>query len=359
MGGRTTGDYPRTLAGFYRQFPDDAACFDYLVETRLPGGFRCPGCGSGDAILLTERRTFACRSCRKHTSATAGTTLHKSKVPLHAWFQAAWLMTSLAPGISALQLSRQLGLRFATTWLLLHKLRRATVNPEREPLRGEIEMDDAWIGGAQAGLKGGHQRAGRNALQVVVAVERRSDTSLGRVRMGVIASDDAKTLGAFVAASIAPGSTVFSDAHRGYPADPAAYTHRPLSQRAMKRQTGKHTSAAPGVDRVISNLKTWLKGTHHGVGADHLDAYLDEFVFRFNRRHNRAAGFASLLGLTTEVPPTTASAISPFSAIAKRRGRSTGQTGLIHRNPPPPPEGAAPRRKRGAAGGVRRAPDGS
>jgi hypothetical protein len=89
--------------------------------------------------------------------------------------------------------------------------------------------------------------------------------------------------------------------------------------------------------------------SHHGVGADHLDAYLDEFVFRSNRRHNRAAGFASLLGLTTEVPPTTASVISPFSATAKRRGRSTGQTGLIHRNPPPPREGEAPRRERAAA----------
>ena len=346
MGARTRGDYPKTLVGFYRRFPDDAACFDYLVETRWPGGFRCPGCGSGDAILLAERHTFACRACRKHTSTTAGTTLHKSKVPLHAWFQAAWLMTSLAPGISALQLSRQLGLRFATTWLLLHKLRRATVNPEREPLGGDIEMDDAWIGGVQAGLKGGHQRAGRNALQVVVAVERRSDTSLGRVRMGVSSNDDAKTLRGFVIKSIGPGSTVYSDAHRGYPAALAqGYTHHPLSQLAMKRQTGKHTSAAPGVDRVISNLKTWLKGTHHGVGADHLDAYLDEFVFRFNRRHNRAAGFASLLGLTTEIGHTTAAAISPFSEAAKRRGRSTGQTGLIHRNPPPLPEGE-PRRRR-------------
>ncbi len=102
----------------------------------------------------------------------------------------------------------------------------------------------------------------------------------------------------------------------------------------MKRQTGTHTSAALGVDRVVSNLKTWLMGIHHGVGADHLDAYLDEFVFRCNRRHNRAAGFASLLGLTTEVPPATASVISPSSATAKRRGRSTGQTGLGHRNPP-------------------------
>ena len=114
----------------------------------------------------------------------------------------------------------------------------------------------------------------------------------------------------------------------------------------MKRQAGKHTSAAPGVDRVISNLKTWLRGTHHGVGADHLDAYLDEFAFRFDRRHNRAAEFASLLGLTIEVGHATAAAISPFSETAKRRGRSTGQTGLVHRNRPPLAEGEVTRRRR-------------
>ncbi|MFN8628849.1 MAG: IS1595 family transposase [Chloroflexota bacterium] len=354
MGARRTGDYPRTLSGFYRRFPDDEACLAYLIETRWPDAFRCPGCGSADHFLLARRRIFYCRKCRRHTSATAGTTMHGSKVALHAWFQAAWLMTSLAPGISALQLSRQLGLRFATAWLLLHKLRRATVNPERERLKGDVEMDDAWIGGAQAGLKGGHQRAGRTALQVIIAVERRSDASLGRARMAVIPNDDAKTIREFVTASIERGATVFSDAHTGYPGALAdGYTHRPLSQQAMKRKTGTHTSAAPGVDRVISNLKTWLMGTHHGVGADHLDAYLDEFVFRFNRRHNRAAGFASLLGLTTEVPPATAAVISPLSATAKRRGRSTGQTGLVHRNPPPPLPGAAPRRKavRNGAGG--------
>src|SRR5450759_879624 len=100
--------------------------------------------------------------------------------------------------------------------------------------------------------------------------------------MAVLPNDDAESIAAFVVANIAEGSVIYSDAHRGYPGvlDPARFTHRPLSQRAMKRATGRHTSAAPGVDRVLSNLKTWLRGTHHGVGADHLDAYLDEFVFR-------------------------------------------------------------------------------
>ncbi len=349
MGARKRGDYPKTLAGFYHRFPDDAACFGYLVETRWPDGFRCPRCGSDDALLLSERRVFVCRSCRRHTSATAGTTLHGSKVPLHAWFQAAWLMTSLKPGISALQLHHQLGLRFATAWLLLHKLRRATVNPERTPLRGDIEMDETWIGGAQAGLKGGHQLAGRNALRVVVSVERRDDTSLGRLRMAVMIHDTAESFAAFLRANIAEGATIYSDAHTSYPgALKGRYSHQSLSQSAMKRATGWHTSAAPGVDRVISNLKTWLRGTHHGVGADHLDAYLDEFVFRFNRRHNQAAGFAALLGLTTEVPPSTAWDITPRSpdGEAKRRGRATGQTGLVHRNPPPLAEGEKTRRRR-------------
>ena len=168
--------------------------------------------------------------------------------------------------------------------------------------------------------------------------------------MAVLPNDDAQSIAAFVAANIAEGSVIYSDAHRGYPgALKGRYTHKPLSQRAMKRATGRHTSAAPGVDRVLSNLKTWLWGTHKGVGSDHLDAYLDEFTFRFNRRHNQAAGFATLLGLTTTVTHATAADITsmPREGEAKRRGRSTGQTGAVHRNPPLPPKGEkAPRRRR-------------
>lgn len=143
MGGRKPGDYPRTLPEFYRRFPDDAACLRYLVETRWPDGFRCPRCGSDSARLLDGRRVWQCRSCRKQTSATAGTVLHRSKLPLMTWFAAAYLMTSLKPGISALQLQSQLGLtRLATAWALLHKLRAAMVNPDRSRLSGTVEVDE-------------------------------------------------------------------------------------------------------------------------------------------------------------------------------------------------------------------------
>lgn len=310
MGGRKAGDYPRTLAEFFRRFSDDAACLRYLVDTRWPDGFRCPACGSDNARLIETRRVWQCRPCRKQTSATAGTVLHRSKLPLTTWFTAAYLMTSLKPGISALQLQGQLGLtRVATAWALLHKLRAAMVNPDRSPLAGTVEVDETWIGGKQAGLKGGRQRKGRNALEVVVAVERR-EKSLGRLRMEIIPDDGSETLYDFIKRNVAPGSTIVSDAWQGYSGiEPEVYTHVSISQSAQKRAGGE-SSAVPGVDRVISNMKTWLRGTHHGVGADHLDAYLDEFVFRFNRRYFPMAGFATLLGLGASQPPTTRPAAS-------------------------------------------------
>jgi len=329
MGGRKRGDFPRTLPEFYRRFSNEEACLRYLVETRWPDGFRCPACGSDNSHLLTTRRVWQCRGCRKQTSATAGTILHRTRLPLTAWFSAAYLMTSHKPGISALQLQRQLGLAsFGTTWALLHKLRRAMVNPDRRKLTGTVEVDETWVGGKQAGLKGGRQRLGRKALLVAVAVER-GDKTLGRLRLEVIPAASQETLGDFVARNIEPGSTVVSDAWTGYEAlDPNAYTHEAISQAAMKRQ-GLEPDAVPGVHRVISNLKTWLRGTHHGVGADHLDYYLNEFVFRFNRRFYPMAGFATLLDLGTVQPPTPiAEILSPLSPESKsrRKGRSTGLT---------------------------------
>jgi transposase-like protein len=255
MGGRRPGDYPKTIAEFHRRFPDDEACLRYLVETRWPDGFRCPGCGSANARLLTTRRLWQCRACRRQTSATAGTVLHRTRLPLTAWFSAAYLMTSLKPGISALQLQRQLGLvSFGTTWVLLHKLRRAMVNPDRRKLAGSVEVDETWIGGKQAGLKGGRQRRGRKALLVAVAVERR-EKALGRLRLEVVPDASQLTLGDFIARNVEPGSTIISDAWPGYDAlDPTSYTHLSLSQAAMKR-AGVEPDAVPGVHRVISNLE--------------------------------------------------------------------------------------------------------
>ncbi len=323
------GDYPHTLGEFFRRFPDDDACLRYLVETRWPGGFCCPRCGGSDAHLLTTRRLWVCRACRHHTSATAGTVLHRTRLPLTTWFAAAYLVASLKPGISALQLQAQLGLsRYETAWLLLHKLRRAMVNPDRSRLAGTVEVDETWVGGAQVGLKGGRQRKGRKALLVAVAVERRTKT-LGRLRLEVIPDDTAATLGGFVVRNVEPRATVVSDAWSGYTGLAAKdYTHQSLSQAAMKR-AGLEGDAVPGLHRVVSNLKTWLQGTHHGVGADHLDAYLQEFVFRFNRRLYPMAGFATLLGLGTALPPTTGDAVrGPLlpGLGARRRGRATGLT---------------------------------
>lgn len=323
------GDYPRTLGEFFRRFPDDDACLCYLVETRWPGGFCCPRCGGSDAHLLTTRRLWVCRACRHQTSATAGTVLHRTRLPLTTWFAAAYLVASLKPGISALQLQAQLGLsRYETAWLLLHKLRRAMVNPDRSRLSGTVEVDETWVGGAQAGLKGGRQRKGRKALLVAVVVERRTK-ALGRLRLEVVADDTASTLGGFVVRNVEPRSTVVSDAWPGYTGLAAKdYTHESLSQAAMKR-AGLEGDAVPGVHRVVSNLKTWLQGTHHGVGADHLDYYLNEFVFRFNRRFYPMAGFATLLGLGAALPPTTGDDIrGPLlpGLGARRRGRATGLT---------------------------------
>lgn len=185
MGARTRGDYPRTLAEFQRRFSDEESCLRYLVETRWPDGFRCPRCRSDDARLLSTRRLWQCRWCRRQTSVTAKTVLHRTRLPLTTWFAAAYLVSSLKPGISALQLGQQLDLRYETAWVLLHKLRRAMVNPDRTKLAGTIEVDETWIGGKQAGLKGGRQRRDRKALLVAIAVER-GEKALGRLRLEVV-----------------------------------------------------------------------------------------------------------------------------------------------------------------------------
>jgi transposase-like protein len=343
VGGRAAGDYPRSLPEFFRRFPDDEACLRYLVETRWPDGFQCPACGATEATFLAARRLWQCRACRRQSSATAGTVLHRSHLPLTAWFTAAFLMAGHKPGVSALQLQHLLGLpSFHPAWTMLQKLRRAMVNPDRSPLSGEVEVDETWVGGKQAGLKGGRQRKDRKALLVVVAVERRSD-ALGRLRLEVIPDASQATLRDFITRNVAPGSTIVSDAWTGYGGLAALdYTHRPLNQSAAKRAGGEG-DAVPGVHRVISNLKTWLRGTHHGVGADHLDAYLDEFVFRFNRRRRPFAGFATLLGLGSAHRPVPASAIvAPFGRPTGARGRATGQSSRRWASPAPSPDPAVP-----------------
>jgi transposase-like protein len=292
-------DFPRSIVEFQRRFPDDAACLEYLAASRWPDGYRCPACGGKRAWVLTRRHLWQCAACGHQASVRAGTVLHRTRLPLSLWFWAAYLVSTHTPGISALQLRRQLGIgRYETAWMMLHKLRRGMVAREREPLKHEVEVDEFFLGGYEQGLRGGRQR-GSKAL-VAAAVEVRGEGS-GRLRLRVAPDASAETLGGFVSAAVAPGAIVHTDGWAGYADLPErGYAHRPRSQRAHPDE-----HLLPRVHRAISNLKSWLRGTHRGVSPDHLQVYLDEYVFRFNRRGTPMAAFQTLLGLGADHQPTT------------------------------------------------------
>ena len=249
---------------------------------------------------MPARLLWRCRACGHDTSVTAGTVLHRTRTPLTQWFWAAYLVTTQTPGFSALQLQRQLGIgRYETAWALLHKLRRAMVRPDRERLKEKVEVDETYIGGPEAGLKGGRQLV--NKALVVAAVEVRGRAS-GRVRLQVVPDASAPSLTGFVAANVERGAVVVTDGWGGYaPLRGMGYRHRPKTQGAPERAA----KILPRVHRIFGNLQTWLRGTHHGVGNQHLQVYLDEFTFRFNRRRTPMAAFQTLLGLATLHGPTT------------------------------------------------------
>lgn len=294
MGGYPS--FPRTLAEFQEAFPTDAACLDYLIRVRWPEGFECPRCGHRFAWSL-GRKLFRCRRCRLEASVTAGTVMHGTRLPLRHWFWAAHLMSTLTPGISALQLQRQIGLKsYRTALSLCRRLRRAMVNPLREPLCGVVEVDEALVGGPRRGKFG----RGSTKPLVAVAVENRGDHT-GRVRLALIPDASQASLHAFVRRHIAPGSQVNTDDWDSYKGLGAyGYQHRPRVQGDPARAA----KILHWVHRVIGNLKTWLRGTHHGrVERGYLQSYLEEFTFRYNRRRSREHSFLSLLVMATRISP--------------------------------------------------------
>jgi transposase-like protein len=289
--------FPQNLHEFRRQFATEEACEQYLTACRWPDGFVCPCCSHRRAYVVANRR-WQCAECRHQVSLTAGTILHNTKTPLTQWFWAAYLMTTDKRGVSALWIQRQLGLRrYETAWMMLHKLRRAMVNAAREPLHGDIEVDDTWVGGPQAGIRGSRQLKDRRAVPVLVAVERRNDRS-GRIRLVVLPDFTATTMSTIVKAHVAAGSTLYTDGLGAFAGLKAAgYSHIALKQPLRSALRKGAASVVPLADRVVGNLQNWLIGTHHGVSRPQLQAYLDEFVFRHNRRRQPMAAFQTLLGL--------------------------------------------------------------
>ena len=266
-------------------FNTNEACRAYLARLRWPDGFRCPGCGD-DRSWPVREVLLECAGCGCQTSVTAGTIFQDTRTPLPVWFRAMWWVTTQKNGASALGLQRVLGLKkYETAWTWLHKLRRAMVRPGRELLSGRVEVDETYLGGLEEGILG-RQRA-KKALIVVAAQE--DGNGIGRIRMRQIADASADSLRTFLVSAIEPGTVIHTDGWRGYSSATAqGFVH---SVTKLKKYMEPASELLPRVHRVISLLKRWLMGTHQGaVSHKHLDYYLDEFTFRFNRRRSQSRG---------------------------------------------------------------------
>ena len=278
--------YPRTMQEFDTWFLSEEACINFLVRLRWPEGFRCPACGSPKG-WATARGNIRCSKCQRQTSPIAGTIFEGTRKPLRTWFQAMWYVTSQKFGGSALGLKRILGLgSYQTAWSWLHKMRRAMVRPGRDRLRGRVEVDETYVGGEEKGVRG--RQTEKKAI-VVIAVEVHSPKGFGRVRMRQVPDLSSPSLTEFVCYAVEPGSTVLTDGWPGYSQlKKHGYSHEVFVLSA----TGNPAHVVlPGVHRIASLLKRWLLGTHQGaVRGKHLDYYLDEYTFRFNRRSSKARG---------------------------------------------------------------------
>jgi transposase-like protein len=292
-------DYPRTLMELEKRFSTDQACREYLFALRWPHGFVCPRCG-GQAAWAMTRGLWLCGHCRHQASVTAGTIFQDSRLPLTLWFRAMWYVTSQKNGVSALGVQRVLGLgSYQTAWAWLHKLRRAMVRPGRERLSGTVEVDETYWGTEEEGVIG---RQTEEKALVIVAAQEDGPRKIGRIRLRSIPNLTKATLHGFIAENIEPGSEVRTDglpAYRGL----AGYRHEPV----VVTGSGKTADELlPRVHTVISLVKRWLLGTHQGaVSHQHLDYYLDEYTFRFNRRNSASRGklFYRLVQQAVQIQP--------------------------------------------------------
>lgn len=326
--------FPTSLPEFQKVFPTDAACADYLEKLRWPTGFVCPDCGKpGEPYRFIARPSvLRCRQCKFNTSLLSGTVMQSTHTPLSIWFWGGYLVATQTPGQSALQFQRQLGLsRYETAFQILHKLRSGMVRPERDRIGGEhlVELDECWIGGRTRGEGAGvhHLATVVGAVEVRLrkdgearAAKYRQDHDggmplkklvyAGRLRLQVVEGATVEELVPFIMGNILKGSAVRTDGNRAYLGLPSlGYTHDPLTVAGNPEKVEAHL---PMIHLVFSNLKTWILGTHHGaIAQHHLQAYLNEYVFRFNRRFYPMTAFNSVLGLASRsVPPTYAALYS-------------------------------------------------
>jgi transposase-like protein len=312
-------DLPGDLPSFLERFGSDAQCRAYLFGARWPDGFRCAGCGHDHAWAHKARLIYECAACGKQHSLLAGTIFEQTKTGLARWFLAIFLVTSSKGGISAMALKRQMGFgSYQTAWSWLHKIRRAMVRPERTRLSERVEADETYVGGPKPG-KPGRGAAGKTKVAGAVESGRGEGKgrSLGRLRLAVVEDVSASSLEAFLGQYVAKPSTVATDGWSGYAGlETAGYTHAPLN---LSATWGDAALRLPAIHLVFGLAKRWLLGTHHGaVRKKHLPAYLDEFVFRFNRRtaKNLSHRFGRVIEHAVQIKPTTYRALVSQAASA-------------------------------------------
>lgn len=302
-------DYPTNWNEFLDWFGSEDACLAFLEKLRWPDGFVCPGCGSVGAPYRSSRVRLMCRDCARQTTVTAGTIFDKTRTPLRVWLAAAWYLTNQKQGVSALGLQRVLGLgSYETAWAMLHRFRRAMVRPERERLKGGVEVDETYLAltDRENPISAVGRKSNTSKVLVAIAVELHERKGFGRIRLRRIDNDAESCVVPFVQDSIEPGAQVRTDGSAAYRSlTDLGYAHQ---RRVMLgSDTPAHVSMA-GVHRVAALIKRWMLGTHHGsVQPEHLDAYLDEFVFRFNRRTSNSRGllFYRLLQQAMRTEPFT------------------------------------------------------
>lgn len=277
-------EYPRTQIEFEKTFSSDEKCRDYLYEIKFPGGFKCVACDNNDS-WVNSRNVIICKFCRAETTVTSGTIFHKSRLPMTIILRAMWWIVAQKNGVSAKGLQRILGIgSYETAWTWLHKFRRIMVLADREKLSGEIEIDETLVGGKKSGKRG---RGAEGKVLVIIAIEVK-EYGTGRVRLAIIPDASRKSLNQFIRDNIAKESTIKTDGWKGYvDVKKMGYVHK-ISQ---KTKLLEEEEILPNVHRIASLLKRWLLGTHHSyVTQNHLQYYLDEFVFRHNRRKSKSRG---------------------------------------------------------------------
>jgi hypothetical protein len=318
-------DFPTTLPEFQQVFPNDEACAQYLEHVRWPKGFTCRTCGNvGEPWRFSTRPAVVlrCRECNTNNSLTAGTVMAKTRTPLSTWFWAAYLVTTQTPGQSALQFQRQLGIsRYETAFQILHKLRAGMVRPERDRIGGEyaVEVDEAFVEGKHNKTivigavevrprKDAEQRAARYGQNHEGGIPLKKLIYAGRLRLLAIPRRNAGNLVGFVNRNVQKGSRIRTDEAKGYHSLPGfEFAHEPLKVCGDPEKIEGHL---PMIHLVFSNLKTWLLGTHHGrVESQHLQAYLNEYVYRFNRRFYPMTAFNSVLGIAAQSQAPTYKAL--------------------------------------------------